>query len=147
MTERPDNPLNIVSLRDYTERLFEESQRAVDAALRNQENSLERARTHIEAIFDEHRRAHDQKHVDDERAQDAARTAIDLRLEKLNELRSEVLQDRSQFVRRDLYDADVKSLNEKLEAVRSWQNKAVGAGVILTLLAGTVGALILKLFG
>ena len=34
-----------------------------------------------------------------------------------------------------------------IDVLRSWQNKAAGAAVILAIVAGTIGALILKLFG
>lgn len=84
-------------------------------------------REFLERLLSEYREAHRQKHLDDERALDQARGAIDLRLEKLNELRAEVLQDRGQFVRSDVYKKDVEVLNN---AIRELDRKAASAEAV-----------------
>lgn len=104
-------------------------------------------REYIERIIDERSKAHDQRHYDEAQAIDQARAAVDLRLEKLNELRSEVLQDRGQFVRRDVYDNDKKGRDLRLQRLESWQARASGAAVILTLIAGLIGAAVMRALG
>ena len=96
----------------------------------------------------------------------ATRT-LETRLAQLNELRSEVTSDRSnfitrvefaalmervgvitnQYVTREMYDAQSDSRNKRIEALERWQAKLVGIGIILVLLAGVIGAGIMKLFG
>jgi len=141
------DPLNVVTLREYVDRIFSENQRAVEAALKNQEFALDRARSHIEAIFAEHRRAHDQKHVDDEKAQEQARRAIDLRLEKLNELRSEVIQDRGEYLRRDVFDSQLQGVLKQISELADFRSRALGLAVVLSLISGAIGAVIGRLLG
>jgi hypothetical protein len=96
----------------------------------------------------------------------ATRT-LETRLAQLNELRSEVTSDRSnfitrvefaalvervgvitnQYVTREMYDTQSDSRNKRIEALERWQAKLVGIGIILVLLAGVIGAGIMKLFG
>src|SRR5687768_13576571 len=113
--------------RDYLEARLDTIQVMFDA----HEEALARARGHIEAIFDEHRKAHTQKHTDDERAVDQARQAVNLRLEKLNELRAEVIQDRGEFVRHDVFDAAIAPLRE-------FRSRALGAGALVALGSGVI---------
>jgi hypothetical protein len=51
------------------------------------------------------------------------------------------------IVGREVFNREVENLDGKIDVLRSWQNKAAGAAVILAIVAGTIGALILKLFG
>ena len=135
-----DDNGHFVPLREYVERIFDERAAALSLALANSEKALDRARTHIENIFEEHRRAHSQKHQDDEKALEAARQAVNLRLEKLNELRSEVIQDRGEYVRRDVFESQIKPLLE-------FRSRALGFGALVALLSGAVGAVIARVLG
>jgi hypothetical protein len=113
MTEHAPNgrDLNVVTLRDYIERVVADQEKAVNAALK----------------------AHDLRHE----ANDAS---VAGRLEKLNELRSEVIQDRGEYVRKDVFETQLKPLIE-------FRSRALGAGAVLALVAGAVGAAILKVLG
>lgn len=51
------------------------------------------------------------------------------------------------YVTREVYDADAGSLRDKVQLLDNWKNKATGAAVILTLIAGAVGAAIAKALG
>src|SRR6185436_5743896 len=95
----------------------------------------------------------------------ATRT-LETRLAQLNELRSEVTSDRSnfitrvefsalmervgiitnQYVTREMYDAQSESRTKRIEALEKWQAKLIGIGIILVLLAGVIGAGINRLF-
>ena len=110
-------------------------------------NSAVTLREYLERAHNDAWRAHSEKHRLENVAIEQARNAIDLRLEKLNELRSEVIQDRGEYVRRDVHDSQIKGLQDKLDALESFRTKAVGAAAVLTLVSGAVGAAIVKALG
>lgn len=114
-------------------------------------------REHIEAVLAERWQAHDREHADisealtlareaSERALVEARVEINARLDKLNELRSEVLTDRSEYVRREVFDQGAAIRDQRLDVLENWRSKATGASVVLVLFAGTIGAAIAKVF-
>ncbi|HEV8573107.1 MAG TPA: hypothetical protein VGR43_00215 [Dehalococcoidia bacterium] len=99
-----------VTLRDYVERIFDEKQKALELAFKAQQEAL--------AL--------------------ASRT-LELRLEKLNELRQEVTQDRSNYITRIQYEAEVGALEKKI-------NQAEGALTVARFLgAGGIFALLIEL--
>lgn len=77
----------------------------------------------------------------DERQRQLELTAKNLehRLDSLNALRNQVLEDRMRFVTIDRYETQHKALEEKLIGVSSFNNKIIGAGTILALLSGIIG--------
>jgi hypothetical protein len=79
-----------------------------------------------------------------EKADDAWKTGVSDRVDHLNQLRTDVITDRSQFVRTGQFDAELKAVNLRLSAVESWKSKATGAAVVLTLFAGAVGAAVMR---
>jgi hypothetical protein len=81
--------------------------------------------------------------------QEARRLAginIDSKLEKLNELRQEVTQDRGLYVTRAEQKAEQEAINRRLSALESWQSKLMGIGIVLAVVAGLIGAAIARLF-
>lgn len=86
-----------------------------------------------------HMRVHDQEAVS--RAESARR--IDARLEALNELRSEVITDRSRLVSREVFDARVESVNSRLdvlqEQIAEWRGQGKGVSLVTTAIVGVVG--------
>jgi len=100
---------NTVSLREYIERIFDEKQKALELAFKAQQDAL-----------------------------GLASRTLEVRLEKLNELRREVTEDRAKFVPRETYDAEIGPL-------QAFRSKALGFGSLLALLSGVVGALIERL--
>lgn len=72
---------------------------------------------------------------------------LELRLEKLNELRQEVTQDRANYITRDKAEADSDAFGQRLSALENWRSRATGAAVILGLFAGAIGAALMKVFG
>jgi hypothetical protein len=83
--------------------------------------------------------AHERIHEAELRTNLTTDAAISLRLEKLNELRQEVLEDRAQFVRHDVF-------NTAIEPLREFRSRAVGAAAILTLVSGVIGAAVMRVF-
>jgi len=78
---------------------------------------------------------------------DAAREALarasqdmERRLEGLNELRAQVVEDRSRFVTRELFEAEMTPL-------RDFRSKAVAIAAGLTLISALAGAALMKAFG
>ena len=90
-----------VPLKDYIERIFSERAAALELAFKAQQEALL-----------------------------IATRNLDSRLEKLNELRQEVTQDRGNYVTRDKYDAEVGQLEKKLDQATGALNVArfLGAG-------------------
>lgn len=100
-----------VSLQTYIERIFDERQRSIEIAFKSQQDAL-----------------------------NLASRTLELRLEKLNELRQEVTADRSRYVTLDKYDAE-------MEPLQSFRSKALGFGALLALLSGALGAAIARAIG
>ncbi len=99
-----------VSLRDFIERVFDEKEKALQLAFKSQQDAL--------AL--------------------ASRT-LEVRLEKLNELRSEVTTDRSNYITRDKYDADRQAFSERVATLdrenRQWRDRMDGALALLRILS------------
>jgi len=76
-----------------------------------------------------------------------ARNTMEGRLEKLNELRSDVERDRSEFVRRDVHGRDMEALNARLGQLENFRAKSIGVATVLVLFSGTVGAVVARAFG
>lgn len=93
-------------------------------------------REYIEAIIAER-----------DKAVQAAYRSMELRLDKLNELRSEVQQDRTEFLRIDVYDTKHEALSKQLDDLASWRLKATGVFLVLVPLSGVIGAAIMKVLG
>lgn len=101
-----------VSLRDFVERIFEEKQKALELAFKAQQEAL--------AL--------------------ASRT-LELRLEKLNELRQEVTQDRGNYVTKDKFDAAIETRDNRLKVLEDWRSRAIGFGAAVALLGGLAGGI------
>jgi len=109
---------NTVTLREYIEAIIGERDRALQAAFRAQQDALNLATRNLE-----------------------------LRLEKLNELRTEVTQDRANFLTRDRYDSQHAALQDRVALLENFRGKALGFGALVSLLSAVGGALIVKAIG
>lgn len=69
-------------------------------------------------LLAEHQRQHDIERAAEERRVDAEKATIEHRLEALNELRDEVLKDRSQFLQVATYDARHDQLQEEVNRLK-----------------------------
>ncbi len=85
---------------------------------------------------------------------------LENRLEKLNELREQVSEDRSAYVRTDTFQASVREvrlmteavkkeldvrleeMNKTVERMQNWQSKWVGVSAALIAVSGLVGVFI-----
>ncbi len=77
--------------------------------------TAELVKEHLEAVFDEYRRGHAALHEAEKEAVQVGRSVIDGRLEKLNELRTEVVSDRSDYVRGDVYGPAYDQIRRRTE--------------------------------
>jgi hypothetical protein len=66
-------------------------------------------------LEDERWIAHEKIHAVAQKADDATIEAIHIRLEQLNELRRQTIEDRADFVRRDIYTAAHEALKAKMD--------------------------------
>lgn len=119
----PESPVheangNTVTLREYIEAIMSERDRALTAAFTAQQAALNLATKNLE-----------------------------LRLEKLNELRDEVTQDRQNYQTRDKAESVESSLDSRLTALEGFRGKALGFGALVSLLSAIGGALIVKAIG
>lgn len=103
-------------------------------------------REYVDTNFDLRDRALKIQQDGQAQALELATRTLELRLGQLNELRSEVTQDRSNFITRVEYGASEKETNRRLTSVENWQSKVVGIGIILVILAGFIGAAVMRLF-
>ena len=95
-------------------------------------------------------RSRRREHDAEQRALDIATGDVNRRLGELNVLRSEVIKDRSQFIREDTYksehrslvdqvDALVKALTARIDAVEKSLDRAEGAVNTWRFIAGFLG--------
>ena len=139
VTARDDIPNHHVPLRDYLEGLRAADHKADAADWAN------------------HRRAHESERQEREEA----KQTVAHRLGELNNLRSEVINDRGQFVRRDVMEAEFTSLRKSIadsqkaiatlqgatdsvvDAARSYSMKTIATvGIMVTIAAVIIGAVL-----
>jgi hypothetical protein len=87
-----------ISLRDYFERVLEEREKRTAVLVSSYEDALT-----------------------------LAARSMEQRLDKLNELRQEVITDRGNYVSRDKYSADIGLINERVATLTSKLDRAEGA--------------------
>ena len=119
----PNSPVhepngNTVTLREYIEAIMSERDRALTAAFTAQQAALNLATKNLE-----------------------------LRLEKLNELRQEVTQDRASYLTRDRAEATEDAMNQRISSLEAFRGKALGFGALVSLLSAVGGALVVKAIG
>jgi hypothetical protein len=113
----------------------------------NESREIITLREYLEKVIALEFRAHGEKHNLEQEAIKQAREQMELRLGKLNELRSEVIQDRGEYLRRDVFESQFDPLMKRLQLLESFKASAMGAAAVLCLVSGAIGAAILKLFG
>jgi len=104
-------------------------------------------REYIEAIMSERDRALTAAFTAQQAALNLATKNLELRLEKLNELRQEVTQDRANYQTRDKAETTEDALGQRLTNLESFRGKALGFGALVSLLSAIGGALIVKAVG
>jgi hypothetical protein len=109
---------NHVTLKEFILAISAEKDRALQAAFKAQQDALNLATRNLE-----------------------------LRLEKLNELRQEVTQDRANYITRDRAEAESDAFSARLGQLEAFRGKALGFGALVALLSGAVGAVIARLVG
>lgn len=85
---------------------------------------------------------------------DEFRVANDQRMEKLNDLRNEVVEDRSVNVRSDVFEvrhgeamSAIGSNLARLEKVEAWQNRMIGINAVIGIVAGVAGGVVGTIVG
>ena len=97
-------------------------------------------------LFEARWRAHEQVHEMGQRAVDAAFEAAQTKLHELNEVRQQSMEDRADFLRRDVYEGDYRVLQVKVEAQGKWIDNMSGRlwalGVLLLIINVGIGLLL-----
>jgi len=116
-----------VSVIDYFERITEDNHKLINSRL-----------DHIEKIMDQRFELRDH-------ALSIANKNMELRLDKLNELRNEVVQDRSRYMTTERFEMQHKTIEDRLTKLEMWQSKIIGISIGIGLIAGLAGVIIAKL--
>jgi len=99
--------------------------------------SVDTLKEHLEGKLAALNERIDVQHRADQRALDLAQLNIDARLEKLNELRQQVSDDRATFANREATD-------ERLKRIESFQNKLLGVALAVPVITSLVVYLLTK---
>ncbi len=83
----------------------------------------------------------------EDKALSLAKENLDLRLQHLNDLRLQVVQDRSVYVSNEKFDANRDGVNVRIAALETWKSKAALVFAGVAAVAGAVGAGVVKAFG
>lgn len=98
---------------------------------------------HLEALARERISAHQAVHEQEAQAREEAARRIDARLEQLNELRSEVLTDRSRLVSVEAFNAKIEAVNVRIDAlhdqITEWKGRGQGLSLSASIVIGAVG--------
>jgi hypothetical protein len=70
------------------------------------------------------------------------RIANDERMEKLNDLRSDVEKDRNQFMKVGEYQIQRQTLIDRVDELRNWQSWVLGVGSLAVIISGLLGAIL-----
>ena len=101
-------------------------------------------RSYLERVLDERDNRYLERWESQRREVSLAQREMERRLEALNELRNQVLEDRVRFVLRAVHDSEMDARDLRLNALENFRAKAIGAGAVLALLAGAVGAAVAR---
>lgn len=86
----------------------------------------------------------DQKFEMQDKALTLSRTTMELRLEKLNELRTEVLEDRSRYVTVESYEVHYEIMDQRIKRLEMWQSRVYGIAAGAAIVGGIIGGLLDK---
>lgn len=81
-----------------------------------------------------------------DKATELANKNLEARLDRLNELRSEVTQDRAKFITEEKYQVRHEVLETRITKLEMWQSKMYGVAIGIALVGGISGGLITKMF-
>ena len=104
-------------------------------------------REFIERQILDHEKLNNVKFEAMEQATELAFKNLDLRLNRLNELRGEVTADREQFVKADKYEVQHEALRKQVDVLTKGQGRWIGIAVSLSFISAIVGGVLVKLFG
>jgi hypothetical protein len=104
----------------------------------------------LEQRFEERWKAHEEIHMMGQRALDTALLRSDDKFESVNKFREQVLEERSMFLRNDVYKREHEALELKVDANSKWIDNMTGrlwaAGAII-LAASTGIGILLRFWG
>jgi len=99
-------------------------------------------RQYIDTNFELRDRARRDELTSEREARELATRILEGRLDKLNELRAEVISDRGNFITRIEFEVESK----RIDMLEKWQAKLLGIGIVLALISALIGAGIMRMF-
>lgn len=128
------------------DREHQHEQKSLETALESEQRRLRAHREAHDAAHAAHEKlheasdtTHESQHKSDEKALTLAVRTMEGRLDELNQLRGEVIQDRAQFVRIEVYRSDKEALNARIDALERLIDRAEGAVNTWRFIAGFLG--------
>jgi len=137
MSESASRPTVLVPspLIQFIDRTFEAERRLMEAEFRR-----------LDAELEAHIRAEDLRHQAGDAKIEKANQVLDYRLEEMNNFRSQINQERQEYLRREIYERDHAALGERvktLEIVRGEQTGRTAAYASMVALVVIVAQIVL----
>jgi len=129
-----------ISTKQYIEKIIEEDNKLFEQKLKSINELFNTKFTSLEELIDQRFRLEDQ-------SLKLITKNTETKLEHLNNLRTEVLQDRANYITNSKYEADSKNFDARLKQLEIWQSKIIGIAIGVGLFSGIVGGIIAKMFG
>lgn len=129
-----------ISIRQYIEKILEEDNKLFGQKLDSIEELFNIKFKSLEELIEQRFRLEDQALM-------LANRNIETKLEHLNKLRTEVLEDRANYITWSKYESDSKGFDIRLKALENWQSKLIGVAIGIGLVSGIVGGIIVRLLG
>ncbi len=101
----------------------------------------------LDRVMSERWLAHGHQHESERRTVEQTRAQMDVRLSAMNEFRSSLSDVVSRTISREVFDAEMDAKDARIAALENFRSKAVGACAVLAVIAGVVGAAIMKALG
>ncbi len=101
----------------------------------------------LDRVMSERWLAHGHQHDAERRTVEQTRVQMDVRLSAMNEFRSSLSDVVSRTVSREAFDAEMDAKDQRLSQLENWRSKATGAAAVLALIAGVIGAAVMRALG
>ena len=94
---------------------------------------------YIDRCLEAQQRLFETARASDRQALDDARSAMEHRLMQMNEFRTQILEERRNYVDREILDAIVKDINGRVSLLKEWTDNIQGRITALSILVAVVG--------
>ncbi len=115
-----------VSLREYIEAILHEKDRALQALAATHGHEVQALKENVLELARIHDDAHAREHALTQTALEKAEQSLTIRLESMNELRSQIYSERGTYVTRDMLETKMAALDTQLDSLGVMVNRRLG---------------------